>query len=128
MHIDESKLESFMIDSGLVSKSEIELAKKEIKGGSTSIGEALVNKGALTEDDLRKMQAYILGIPFVSLKDQKLDFPTLSLIPEPIARNHNIVAFRKINDSLEVAMLDTEDLTAIDFVKKKVGLKILPRL
>jgi len=29
---------------------------------------------------------------------------------------------------LEVAMLDTEDLTAIDFVKKKVGLKIMPRL
>ncbi|MDO8728809.1 MAG: GspE/PulE family protein [bacterium] len=117
-----------MIDSGLVSKSEIELANKEAQGKHISIGEALVNKGALTEDDLRKMQAYILGIPFVSLKDQKLDFSVLSLIPEPIARNHNIVAFRKINDSLEVAMLDTEDLTAIDFVKKKVGLKILPRL
>ena len=128
MHIDENKLESFMIDSGLVSKSEIELVKKEIEGKRISIGEALVNKGALTEDDLRKMQAYILGIPFVSLKDQKLDFSILSLIPEPIARNHNVVAFRKINDSLEVAMLDTEDLTAIDFVRKKVGLKILPRL
>ena len=128
MHIDDGKLESFMIDSGLVSKSEIELAKSETKKKRTSIGEALVNKGILTEDDLRKTQAYILGIPFVDLKDQKLDFSTLSLIPEPIARNHNIVAFRKINDSLEVAMLDTEDLTAIDFVKKKVGLKILPRL
>src|SRR3990167_8763658 len=97
MHIDDGKLESFMIDSGLVSKSEIELAKSETKKKHTSIGETL-------------------------------DFSVLSLIPEPIARNHNIVAFRKINDSLEVAMLDTEDLTAIDFVKKKVGLKILPRL
>jgi type IV pilus assembly protein PilB len=29
---------------------------------------------------------------------------------------------------LEVAMLDVNDLAAIDFVKKKVGLKILPRL
>jgi len=128
MHIDDGKLESFMIDSGLVSKSEIELAKSETKKKHTSIGETLVNKGILTEDDLRKTQAYILGIPFVYLNDQKLDFSVLSLIPEPIARNHNIVAFRKINDSLEVAMLDTEDLTAIDFVKKKVGLKILPRL
>ncbi|MDP3874953.1 MAG: GspE/PulE family protein [bacterium] len=128
MHIDESKLENFMIDSGLVSKKETELAKSEVKGENTSIGKVLVNKGVLTEDDLRRMQAYILGIPFVDLKNQKLDFSVLSLIPEPIARNHNIVAFRKINDSLEVAMLDTEDLTAIDFVKKKVELKILPRL
>src|SRR3989338_1309632 len=128
MHIDESQLESFMIDSGLISKKEIELARSEVKGKNTSIGKVLVNKGALTEDGLRRMQAYILGIPFVDLRDQKLDFAVLSLIPEPIARNHNIVAFRKINDSLEVAMLDTEDLTAIDFVKKKGGLKILPRL
>jgi len=128
MHIDESKLESFMIDSGLVSKKEIGLAKNEINEKNPSIGGVLVNKGVLTENDLRRMQAYILGIPFVDLKSQKLDFAVLSLIPEPIARNHNIVAFRKSDDSLEVAMLNTEDLTAIDFIKKKVGLKILPRL
>ncbi|MBX4200415.1 GspE/PulE family protein, partial [Candidatus Parcubacteria bacterium] len=71
---------------------------------------------------------YILGIPFVDLKGQHLDFSVLALIPEPIARNHNIVAFKKSSDSIEVAMLDTEDLTATDFVKKKVGLKVLPRL
>ena len=128
MHIDESELETFMIDSGLVSTKEIGLAKTEAKEKNTSIGKILVNKGSLTEDDLRRMQAYILGIPFVDLKNQKLDFSVLSLIPEPIARNHNIVAFKKTEESLEVAMLDTEDLTAIDFVKKKVGLKILPRL
>ncbi len=128
MHIDDDQLESFVIDSGLVSKSELVSVKSEIKKNNASLGEALVNKGVLTEDDLRKTQAYILGIPFVDLKNQRLDFSILSLIPEPIARNHNIVAFRKIDDSLEVAMLDTEDLTAIDFVKKKVGLKILPRL
>ena len=128
MHIDEPKLEGFMIDSGLVSRKDVDAAKAEAKKKSTSIGEILVNRGALTEDDLRRMQAYILGIPFVDLKNQKLDFSVLSLIPEPIARNHNIVAFKKINDSLEVAMLDTDDLTAIDFVKKKVGLRVLPRL
>jgi len=52
----------------------------------------------------------------------------LALIPEPIARTHNIVAYKKNADSLEVAMLDTNDLAAIEFIKKKVGLKILPRL
>src|SRR3989338_4961284 len=128
MHIEESELESFMTDSGLVSLKDIKMAKEEAKEKNTSIGKILVNKGALSEDDLRRMQAYILGIPFVNLKSQKLDFSVLSLIPEPIARNHNIIAFKKTDDSLEVAMLNTEDLTAIDFVKKKVGLKILPRL
>lgn len=67
-------------------------------------------------------------IPFVSLKEQKIDFDVLTLIPEPVARTHNIIAYKKTDDTLEVAMLDTADLPAIDFVKKKVGLKIQPRL
>lgn len=128
MHIEESQLKEFILDSGLVSRSDLEIAEKENKETGINIGKALVNKGKMTEDDLRRMQAYILGIPFVDLKNEKLPFDVLSLIPEPIARNHNIVAFKKTDTSLEVAMLDTEDLTAIDFVKKKVGLKILPRL
>lgn len=128
MHIDETQLKEFIIDSGLVSRADLTLAEKEALDSSMSIGKVLVNKGSLTEDDLRRMQAYILGIPFVDLKGQRLDFEILSLIPEPIARNHNIIAFRKGENGLEVAMLDTEDLTAIDFIRKKTGLKILPRL
>jgi type IV pilus assembly protein PilB len=103
-------------------------AEKEAEKKNESVGKVLVASGKLTEDDLRRMQAYILGIPFVDLKSEKLPFEVLSLIPEPIARNHNIVAFKKTDTALEVAMLDTEDLTALDFIKKKVGLKILPRL
>lgn len=128
MHIEEKQLKDFILDSGLVSKADIESAEKEAEETKSSIGKVLVNKGKLTDDDIRRMQAYIIGIPFVDLKGEKLPFEVLSLIPEPIARNHNIVAFKKTDTSLEVAMLDTEDLTAIDFIKKKVGLKILPRL
>ena len=128
MHIEETQLKEFILDSGLVSRADLTLALKEAEEAGLSVGKILVNKGSLTEDDLRRMQAYILGIPFVDLKGQHLDFAILSLIPEPIARNHNIVAFRKNEDNLEVAMLDTEDLAAIDFIRKKTGSKILPRL
>ncbi|MFH1608742.1 MAG: GspE/PulE family protein [Patescibacteria group bacterium] len=69
-----------------------------------------------------------MGIPFVSLVKEKIEFAILSLIPEPIARNHNIIAYKKSDNSLEVAMLDVNDLPVIDFIKKSSGLKILPRL
>lgn len=128
MYIEEQQLKTFINDSGLVSKKDVTEAEKEAKTKKVSLGEILVNHGKLSEDDLRKMQAYILGIPFVDLKGQKIDFAVLSLVPEPIARTHNIVAFKKTESALEIAMLDTDDLHAIDFIKKKVGTKILPRL
>lgn len=128
MFIEEKQLREFIQDSGLVTKADLEETEKEAKEKNQSVGDILVNKGKITDDDLRKVQAYVLGIPFVDLKDQRLDFEVLSMIPEPIARSHNIVAFKKSADSLEVAMLDTDDLAAIDFIKKKVHLKILSRL
>lgn len=128
MHIEDSQLDKFILDSNLVSKSDLEEAEKLAKKEDKSLGDILVNSGKITEDNLRRMQAYVLGIPFVDLKNRKIPFETLSMIPEPVARNHNIVAFKHDGDALEVAMLDVDDLSAIDFVKKKVNLKILPRL
>ena len=128
VRIQDAQLKRFIIDSGLVPKKDIAAAEKTAKEEKRTLAEALIAGGYMTEDDLRRVESYVLGIPFVSLKDTKVDFEILSLIPEPVARNHNIIAFKKGKDSLEVAMLDTADLPAIDFVKKKVGLKILPRL
>lgn len=128
MLVQEDKLKKFILDSGLANRTEIAAAEKEAEKAGGSVGEVLVKAGKLSADDLRRVQAYILGIPFVDLKSQKIDFDTLSLIPEPIARKHNVVAFRKTASGLEVAMLDVDDLEAIDFVRKKVGARILTRL
>lgn len=128
MFIEPKQLKELILDSGLVSKKDFEAAEKEGAEKGVSVGQLLVTAGKLSEDDLRRMQAYVLGIPFVDLKGQKIDFEVLSMIPEPIARNHNVIAFKKSDDSLEVAMTDIDDLAAIDFIKKKTKLKILARL
>lgn len=128
MVIDDAQLKKFILDSGLVSRADLETIEKKAKTKKQYLGDILVSEGKISDDDLRRTEAYVLGIPFVSLKKERIDFEILSLIPEAIARNHNIVAYKKTDKELEVAMLDTDDLEAIDFVKKKVGLKILPRL
>jgi type IV pilus assembly protein PilB len=128
MYIEESQLREFITDAGLVSQKDFDVALEISKTKNEGVSNVLVSEGKITEDDLRRMQAYLIGIPFVDLKDQKIGIEVLSLIPEPIARAHNIVAFKKDNDFLEVAMLDTDDLSSIDFIKKKTGLKILTRL
>ncbi len=128
MQVSEKDLKTFILDSGMVSRAQIDAADLKSKEVGKSIGDMLVSDGSLSVDALRRIKAYVLGMPFVNLKDTKIPFEILSLIPEPIARTHNIIAFKKTERGLEVAMLDTEDLVSIDSVKKKTGLKILPRL
>ncbi len=128
MYISNEHLKKFLLDAALVGKSNFENAEREsVKTGKT-VGEVLVAEGEIGEDELRRTYAYILGIPFVNLKGTKVDFQTLSMIPEPIARRNNIIAYSHKADELEVAMLNTDDLASLDFIKKKTRLKIQPRL
>ncbi|MDO8576704.1 MAG: GspE/PulE family protein [bacterium] len=128
MYISDTHLKSFLADAGLVSAKDFDTAEVEAKKTGQQVGDILKAKNAIGEDELRRTYAYILGIPFVSLVGTNIKYDTLSMIPEPVARRNNIIAYNHNAEELEVAMLDTDDLAAIDFIKKKTHLKVLPRL
>jgi len=128
MYISDTHLQSFLADAGLVSAKDFDSAEIEAKRTGQQVGDILKAKNAIGEDELRRTYAYILGIPFVSLVGTNIKYDTLSMIPEPVARRNNIIAYNHSAEELEVAMLDTDDLAAIDFIKKKTHLKVLPRL
>jgi len=128
MEIEPQQLKKFLLDTGLITKEQFEEAQKKSEKTDQKIGEILVLDGLINQEEFIKLQAYILGIPFVNLEKDIVPPDVLKTIPEPIARSHNIVAFRKRGQNLEVAMLDPEDLRTVEFIKKKTDLKILPRL
>ncbi|QQG42777.1 MAG: Flp pilus assembly complex ATPase component TadA [Candidatus Giovannonibacteria bacterium] len=128
MKIEQQQLKAFLLDSELVKKADLEKAEEEAKKSGKKIEDVLLGLGKITDEELARLKAYILGIPFASLEGEKIDPKVLAVIPEPIAKKHNIVSFKKTGNNLEVAMLDPEDLETIEFIKKKSDLKILPRL
>ncbi|TFG35293.1 MAG: hypothetical protein E4H47_01795, partial [Parcubacteria group bacterium] len=128
MRIEPQQLKAFLLDAKLVNEDQFERAKKAAEKNNQKIGDVLVSEGFITQEKLLKLEAYILGIPFIDLEKEKIDRDVLKIIPAPIARSHNMVAIKKKGDTLEVAMLDPEDLRSIEFVQKTSNLKILPRL
>ncbi len=129
MKVEPQQLKAFLLDAGLVSEDQFEKALKKAEKSKKKVEDILVLDSLITQEELIKLKAYILGIPFVNLEKEQIAPEILKIVPEPIARSHNIASFRKKGNSLEVAMLDPEDLRTIDFIKKKEpGLKILPRL
>jgi len=128
MRVEPQQLKAFILDAGLIKEIQFNQAAEKAERENKKIEEVLVNQGLIKQDDLVKLKAYILGIPYIALEEGIIDPEILKIIPEPIARTHNIVSFRKKGNNLEVAMLDPEDLEIIEFIKKKSDLKILPRL
>ncbi|MBI2042467.1 MAG: type II/IV secretion system protein [Candidatus Nealsonbacteria bacterium] len=128
MRVEPQQLKAFLLDAKLVSEKEFEGALKKAQKANQRVGDVLVADGFIRHEDLIKTEAYILGIPFVNLEKEIIPPDILKIIPEPIAKSHNIVAYRKEGENLQVAMLDPDDLRTIDFIRKKANLKIQPRL
>jgi type II secretory ATPase GspE/PulE/Tfp pilus assembly ATPase PilB-like protein len=79
------------------------------------------------EDEKRKKEALRLGVPFVTLERDDISTDALVLIPEPLSRTSNIVAYRFSPDGgVEVALLDLADLPQIDFLRNTH--RVHPRL
>jgi type IV pilus assembly protein PilB len=127
MQVSSQQLKAFLLDKKLVNKDDLVKAEKIVEKSKEPLEDVLIKERFIPEKEMIKLKAYILGIPFIDLKQTDIDPETLRIIPEPIARKNNIVAFRKTKDELEVAMLDPSDLQTIDFIKKKTNLKIRPK-
>jgi len=128
MKVETQQLKAFLLDAGLVTQEQFEKAQKKAEKTKQKIEDILISENFTTQEEIIKLEAYILGIPFINLEKEIIPSEVLKIIPEPIARSHNIIAFRKKGQNLEVAMLDPEDLRTIEFIKKTAYLKILPRL
>jgi len=129
VNVEPERLKKFLIDAGLINQKDFDRALKLSQENNKTIGEVLVSEELIDQEKLTKFEAYLLGVPFINIEKESIPQEVLNIIPEPIARSHNVIAFRKIKNNLEVAMLDTEDLITIDFIKKMdPSLKVLPRL
>ncbi len=128
MKIKNQQLKEFILDSDLVPQEALEAAFQEAERAGGLLGSMLLEKKLLSETDLQKLYAYILGIPFVDLSKEAIATDILHIVPEPIAKKSHVVAFEKAGGNLKVAMLNPDDLQTIDFIKKKTGLKVVPCL
>lgn len=128
MRVENRQLQEFLIDADFLDKQVIQENYKEAVATGKQLGEVLIEKKLVSEVDMRKLYSYILGIPFVNLEKTTIEPEVLQIIPEPIAKKYNIIAFDKRRKELKIAMVNPEDLQTIDFIRKKSGLKIIPCL
>src|SRR3989344_1297846 len=121
-------LKKILLSGKIVTTGDLERYEQEAKEKKQSLAEYLVAKKIVPEDKLMTLASDFLKVPFIDLTEEKIPQEVLKIIPEPIARRHLVVAFRKKNNELDLAMTDPNDLQTTEFVKKKTGFIIKPFL
>jgi len=128
MKVDPFQLKNFLLESFLITKKQLEKAEEESQKSGQKLEETLVKLEWVKEEEITRLKAYILGIPFIDLAEEKIPPKVITIIPEDVARKENAVVFRQNENNLEVALLDPENLHIVEFLREKTGLKISPRL
>ena len=117
-----------LVREGLVQYEIVEQAQEIAEARNITIGQALIDSGFITEDNLIKFLEAKLHTPFVNLDDYQLDTKCLKFINYADARRYKIVPLFKIENTLTVAMSDPRNLFAIDKVMESAECEIEPVL
>jgi type II secretory ATPase GspE/PulE/Tfp pilus assembly ATPase PilB-like protein len=127
MQVSDRQLSDFLFDAGLLPRRELERAARLASEREESLSQTLVGIGLVSDDDLRRAVARMLGVQFVLLSKDMFDARALELLPEAFSRTHNVLALSSDGTTLEVALLDLESLAA---VREYVGptRTVVPRL
>lgn len=123
------KLGEILIESALITQPQLEEALKAQKNSSQKLGDIIVELGFLTEEQIMRALEYQCRIPYLDLKDVRIDANCPGLISEDLARRYIVIPIGyDPNGMLIVVMHDPLDFIAIDEIRYQTNKDILPRL
>lgn len=124
-----ARLGEILVHMGKVTEDQIKEALVKQNNFRLKIGETLVKLGYLTERDLLKALEQQLDIPVVVEDDLlELKVSVVKIIPEPFAVENRVIAVKRTDTTLFVAMTDPENIVILDSLKKIIDLPITPLL
>lgn len=107
-----------LLKQGIITAEQIKKAEEETKRTGIKLEKALEKLGFINEEDLAKIKARALDVPYMDLSDYLIDSELTKLIPETLAKKYKIVPLFKIADTLTVAMINPRDIEALDQIRK----------
>lgn len=114
-------VEDSLVNDGVISKEQLTAIKEKAKQSSEPLFSLLVNEGHVSDEQLTKALATVSNVPYVNLGVARIDPTTLDLLPQDIAEHYMAVPLGKMQNRLVVAMLDADNVQAVDFLSNKIG-------
>lgn len=114
-------VEETLVSSGIISADQMATYKREAAGTKEPLVAYLVSKSYVSDEDLTRANAHVAGVPYVNLTNAFIDHKVLELLPEDTAERYMAVPLGEMKGRLVVAMLDADNVQAVDFLSTKIG-------
>jgi type IV pilus assembly protein PilB len=122
------RIADVLIEDGLLLPSQLEEAVglQQKEGGR--LLKILTDKQFVTDQDMTVSMGRCLNTPLINLSKVRVPEEIMSLVPRELAKANKLVPIARLNGKLFVAMADPTNVLAVDDVKRRVQLDIIPMI
>ena len=117
------RIGDILVHNGVISQDDLVRALDDQKTSNEKIGAVLIKLGCINEDELIDAYSQQMGKKPIDIEEiLKANLEVTALLSEDFAKEKNIVALNKSENSIIVVMSDPEDISTLDSVKKLTNL------
>jgi MSHA biogenesis protein MshE len=114
------RLGDLLVDSGLITEEQLDIALKEQKKLGRKLGSTLIELGMIDEDSILNLLSSQLGIPLIDLTNYNFNEEVVRQLSESIARRYRAIVLEDRPRDYLVGMADPTDLYALDEIQAKL--------
>lgn len=128
MPIPNSTVIELLKNAHKVTEEQLKKLETEASDNKTNLEDLVVQQNIVSESEITQLFASEIGVPYTEINAKELNKEILLQLPENIAKLYNMIVFGGSIDDLseprKIAMLDPDDLQAIDVLHKLFGQNI----
>lgn len=118
---NQKQVEENLVKEGYLAQENLEKAREESKKTGQPLFGVLVKEGHVSNEILTKVIAKVNRVPYVNLSGAMIKKEVLRMLPKEIAERYMAVPLGHIKNRLVVAMLDADNVQAVDFLSNRIG-------
>jgi type IV pilus assembly protein PilB len=126
LQLDQKKLEYVLVKLNLVSQDQLDRIKIESVRTGEDIYTTILRGKILPKEDLVKARSISLGLPYVDLSSIKVDQKILKHLSKDMAKKYNAVPFGINGSTLNIAMINPNNVQVIEFIERSSNLRVSP--
>jgi len=122
------RIADVLIEDGLLLPNQLEEAVgiQQKEGGR--LLKILTDRQFVTDQDMTVSMGRCLNTPLINLSKLRVPEEVMELVPRDMAKANKLIPIARLNGKLFVAMADPTNVLAIDDVKRRVQLEIVPMI
>lgn len=126
LSVDQKKFEEVLVRLNLLTKEQLDQAKIESVRSASDLDEVILKLHILPDEDVVKAKAISINVPYVDLSTLKVDPKVLKNISKDMAKKYQAVPFGFTGNLLNVAMVNPNNVQAIEFIERRSGFRVNP--